>query len=103
LVLEERLERGAILLSSIKNTLSTDSSNEVLTRRERLDRRAMRSALDILPAWDEALPALGFGSVSDLQNEVLSVPTTLSRVNERKAMALIVYGYLATMEALHVS
>jgi hypothetical protein len=98
--LKEQIAQGRIDYSAMRDKLRTSTPH---TRRGELDRRALLFLDDTVPAWTAALPSFGYGSLSELEKEALSVPTTLSRVNERKAISLIVYGYLAAMEALHVS
>jgi Patatin-like phospholipase len=100
LTLKEQVAQEGIDCSALSDKLRTSTPH---TRRGELDRRALLFLNDTIPVWTAALPSFGYGSLSELEKEALSVPTTLSRVNETKAISLIVYGYLAAMEALHVS
>jgi hypothetical protein len=98
--LKEELAQGRIDCNEMRDKLTCSTAH---TRHAELNRRALLFLNDTVPAWTAALPSFGFGSMSELEKEALSVPTTLSRLNERKAISLIVYGYLGAMEALHVS
>ena len=67
-----------------------------------MNRRAL-AFLESLSAWQRAGLFLGFESLVKLHDRARAVPTTLSRVDRSDAAALLAYGYLSSMEALHVT
>jgi hypothetical protein len=91
------LQRGLTL-----DQVESADSGQPRTRRQSMNRRAL-AFLESLAAWRRAASFLGFESLVKLHELARAVPTTLSRVDRSDALALLAYGYLSSMEALHVT